>query len=307
MALAGEANIRNARTTFETLVDSALNAERATGAWERFATRLDGADGVSIDIGVPGAMPGWRRWAGSKDYGSARVLNRKLEFGRHHKSIKLERKDVVHDKTGLVASMLERQLMDVSYLFTKLVFEKLAGNPTGADGVALFHNTHPFSGYDNLTTDALSWSAVKAAKAAMRAQTAENGEYLAIEPDTLLVHPDEEEIAMEIAGSSAKPVSVGTGGPVSINGSGVGAASIVNIYQGSLMVVVTPLLTSGDWVLADSRYKPIALGVWRDPETHIQDSMTADSRMDLDIFKYSVESDANVEGLEFEGVYGKIS
>ncbi len=305
MGIAGENNVLNARTTFETLVDGANQMEKSQGHWQSLAREYKGGRGIKINVPMTGATPAWEEWQGSKNRRGFRKLSKDIPFKKYHKSMDLERSSVVHDQSGTTALALQTHTNDVAYVRDKLIYEAIVANGTCADGSALLANSHTFSGYNNLTTDALSFASFDAGVAAMRSQTDEVGEYLSVEPKILIVHPDEQRLALEIVESDAIPISVGTGGPVTINGGGVGAVSITNVFRGIVDVIVTPRKATGTWMLLDPRFPPFGLGMWREPEAVIADDMTGKDRMDKDLFLYDVEADINVVPLQWEGVYGK--
>lgn len=309
MAIAGESNLQAARTTFETLMDSALSRLRQGGLESLFAARYDGGGSAALEIDMPGAVPAFEQWTDEAHFNGLREHKVSIPFAKYKAGVKLKRQQVVYDQAGTVGHALANLTSDVAYLWEKLVIEKLAANPTGIDGVSLLNDSHSFAAdggtWDNKVTTALSFDAFDSARAAMRALKDEFSEPLGIEPDTLLVHPDEERVALEIAQADNRPISVGTAG--AINTVGIGATGVTNVYRGSVNVVVSPRWTSGDWLLLDSRYKPIALAVWRDPEAVISDDMAGESRQRRDDFLYAVEADVNTAGLQPYGVYGKIT
>lgn len=307
MAIAGQTNVNNARTTFETLVDGANQMEKSQGGWVPFARRFDGTGARKIEITVVGATPDYEEWEGAKNYRGFRKRIVAIPFHKYHKSIELDRADVEHDQNGSTAVALADLTRNVGYIWDKVVFTKLASNPTVADGSSLIANSHNSGTLDNLTTEALNFDTFDAGRVALRNQTDEFGEFLGIEVDTLLVNPDEERIALEIAQADARPISVGTGGVININGAGIGATQIANVYRGLVTVIVTPRWTAGDWMIMDSRFPPIALGVWRDPTAVIQDRMEDEARFNLDKYRYSVEADVNASGLTHHGCYGAIA
>ena len=87
----------------------------------------------------------------------------------------------------------------------------------------------------NLGSVALSGAAVTAAIAEMRQFKDDQGRYLNIVPDTLIVHPDEEGTAKEIKLSDRDPDN---------------ANNPVNVNKGGFNIIVTPELTSGYWIAA---------------------------------------------------------
>lgn len=308
MAIAGQSNVADARTTFESLVDSALQGARASQVYKSLSRRINLSGSIAHTITMPGATPTWQEWTDERDSSGFRKMSKTIPLKVYEKSIRLKRTDVINDKDGSTALALDTFVgNDVEAVFDKLVIEKLASNPTGIDGVALLSDSHPFGSsgtWDNKSGNALSFGEFKAARAAMRSLKDEFGEPLNIEPRILLVHPDEEELALQIAKADSKPVSVGTAG--AINSGGIGGSSLLNVFRGTVDVIVSPRWTSGKWMLVDPRYAPIALCVWRDPETVVVDDMTADARVRRDEFFYGVEADMTADGVQPWGVYGNL-
>jgi len=308
MAILNENGVADARTTFETLVDSALRS-RASVVWQAFCRRVSPNGSVAHEIDIPGATPAWKEFLGQRVYESSRLYTKRVALKTYDKYLRIPRTTVTNDKTGSVAALLSEFTSELEQLFDKLVIESLVSNPTGADGVSLVNDSHPYasggSTWDNKTTSALSFSAFNTERARMRALENEFGEPLGLEPRVLLVHPDDEETALQIAQADQKPVSVGTAG--AINTAGIGATGITNVFRGSIDVVVSPRWTSGDWVIIDPRYQPLIMPVWRDPETVIVDDMTSHQRVENDLFVYGVEADLNVDGLQPWGIAGKIT
>jgi len=305
MSIANE--IAAARTTFTTLVSSALDRLKAGGLETTFAQRFTG-EGSAVTITMAGAMPAFAAWEGDAVFGGFREYSITCPFGRQKAGVALKREQVAYDKTGMVGQKLANFTSDVGYLYEKLVIERLVANPTCLDGVALLSNTHPFGDaagtvWDNLTTDALSFTAYDAARAVGEAFTDEAGEPLNLNYDTIIVPPNLRRTALEIANAEDRPVSVST---VSALNGVVGATGITNVYKGDLTVIVSPRMTASKWIMMDSRYKPIGLVVWRDPEAHVTDDMSGEIRQRRDDFLYGIEADVRCVGLQPWGVYGNL-
>jgi phage major head subunit gpT-like protein len=308
MAIANQDAVADARTTYEALVGNALQNARASGVYKALSKRIN-SSGIAHQLTLPGATPTWAEWTDARDAGGFRKYTKTIPRKVYHKTISLSRVDVTADNDGSTAMALEQFVgADVEAIWDKLVIDALVSNPTGLDGVALVSDTHPFGSsttWDNKTTTALSFSSFNTERARMRALKDEYGEPLNLEPRILLVHPDEEEVALQIAQSDQKPVSVGTAG--AINSAGVGGSAIANVFRGNVDVIVSPRWTSGDWVIIDPRYMPIALCVWRYPETVVLDGMGDPDRFKLDKFIYGVEADVCADGAQPWGIAGKIT
>lgn len=308
MGILNESAVADARTTFETLTNAALSST-ATPTWQAFARRVNPNGSIAHEVEIPGATPAWKEFKGQREYETSRLYAKRVPMETYDKYMRIPRKTVAYDKTGVVAAMISDFTADLDQFLDKFAIETLASNPNGADGVALVSDSHPFASgggnWDNKTTDLLSFASFNTERARMRALKKENGEPIGLEPRVLLVHPDEEEIALQIAQADQKPVSVGTAG--AINSGGIGGSSIVNVFRGSIDVVVSPRWTSGDWLIMDPRFPPLIVPVWRDPEVVIVDDMTAHQRVENDLFLYGVEADAAFAGLQPWGIAGKIS
>ncbi len=115
-----------------------------------------------------------------------------------------------------------------------LVYAALLGNPTMADGVALFHASHA-----NLAGSggAISDVTLGAGRAAMRKQTGANGRVLNLAPEILLVGPDKEAEALKYTSSNfvaAKSVDINPA------------------FNTSLSVIVDNRVTGNQWFLAST-------------------------------------------------------
>lgn len=301
MTIAGYSNVAAARTTFETLAYNALEQERDSGAWKALAARKEGGDSQIYVSILNGATPTWEKQQGSRAFGGFRQMYKPITQALYHKSMELDRRWVIYDKSGAVANRISTFIRNDGYPWDKLVFDCLARNEICADGVALISNAHPYgengSTWSNATSDPLDHNSFDAAVAAMRSLKDEFGEPLSLMPDTLIVSPSDARMALDIADADVRPVEVGT----------VGATSITNTYKGLVTVIVTSRMKDGDWVIVDSRYPAIDLVVWRDPTVHIADDMNGSERMRNDKFLYSIEADAGVGAVQPYGIYGKIS
>lgn len=300
--------VADARTQYEALAVTALANARATGIWNRLARRVN-ATGIAHQTIIGGATPTWRQWTDEKDFGGFRKYARTTPLKKYHKSIELQRTDVVYDTEGSTAAVLEGFVgKDIEAVFDKLVLDSLSGNPTCVDGVALIHDSHPHGSsttWDNKTTTALSFSAFDTEVERMMALLDEHGEPLNLNPRLLVCHTDLRHTAREIIGSELRPVSVGTAG--AMNSGGIGGSAIANMYTGDGWdLIVTPRLTTGQWVIVDPRFPPLKLCVWREPEIIVVDDMTGESRVRRDVFLYGAEADMAADGEQPWGIAGKL-
>lgn len=309
MPIASESAVADARTTFEALAENALAGSRSTGAWQFIAREVKPNGSVAHEFTLPGATPTWKQFLGERVREGFRKYTKRIPLKKYDKTLELDRASVVYDNDGSTGAALSAFMNDGESFWDKLVLESLVGNPTGCDGVSLINDSHPFASgggtWDNKTTSALSFSSFNTERARMMALKDEFGEPLGLMPKTLVVHPDEEEIALQIAGSDVKPIAVGTAG--AINSTGIGGSIITNVFRGKIDVVVTSRFTSGDWVIVDPRYQPIAFCVWQDPRSVVVDDLTSSSAVNYDSFLYMMQADAAADGLQPWGIAGKIT
>lgn len=136
------------------------------------------------------------------------------------------------------------------------------------DNVGFYSASHPVDMYDPTVTDtagsatwanlytstALTYDNYRTVRAAMRSRVGSNGLVMGVTPDTLIVPPALEGIALQILHSEYVGVQT-------INGA-TQAGTNSNIWKGSAKVVVVPQLSSSTtWYLADtsSPTKPLVL------------------------------------------------
>jgi hypothetical protein len=125
---------------------------------------------------------------------------------------------------------------------------------TGADGVGLVSTAHPLSPSNagtqgNEGTLALTSDNVVETKNRMRNFTDENGDLMAVHPDTLLVPPELEETALKIISGDLDPDS---------------ANNTINVNKGRYNLIVWDYLTdSNAWFMIDSGLKADHL-IWLD-------------------------------------------
>ena len=118
-----------------------------------------------------------------------------------------------------------------------------AAGTTGYDAVPLCSASHPRSRTDattvsNTLTTALTSDSLETAITTMQGFDDDNGEYIVILPDTLVVPIALRKTALEIAGSEYTPEN---------------ANMTRNVYDGAMQVIVDPYLTSTTaWFVVDS-------------------------------------------------------
>lgn len=309
MPIANESAVADARTTFEALAENALANSRSTGVWRFLAREVRPNGSVAHEFTLPGATPTWKQFLGERVREGFRKYSKRIPLKKYDKTLELDRASVIYDKDGSTGAALSQFMNDGESFWDKLVLDALATNPTGCDGVSIINDSHPYASgggtWDNKTTSALSFSSYDTEVARMMNLTDENGEPLNLMPGVLLCNPADREIALQIAKSDGKPVSVATDG--TINSGGVGGSVIANVFRGEIDVVISSRITSGDWLIIDPRYQPMAFCVWQEPQTVIVDDLTSSSAVNYDSFIYMMQADACADGLQPWGVAGKLT
>lgn len=310
MAVLNESAVGDARTMFETLV-GALQGKRSQGAWTRIAKLVKGVGSIAHETIMPGATPTWVEWTDEADFGGFRKLSRRTPLKKYHKTLALDRTSVVYDQDGSTAAAMEAFLGDFEALYDKLVFDMLMTNPTGIDGVALLHDSHPYGSsttWDNKNGSALTFGTFQTEVERMMALLDEQGEPIGLNPNVLVVGPSSRQIAKEIVGAEDRPIAVSTAGAYTPTAGIVGATSITNIYKAdNWELIVSPRVTSTNWCVIDSRYPPLKLVEWRSPEAVILDDMAGETRARRDEFLYKVEADMAADGVQPYGIAGTIA
>lgn len=201
----------------------------------------------------PGAVREWEsgeRVVRSLQLGSYQVFNK-----RYEKTVGINRDHVADDATGA----LLMRMRTLGEKFKKHPDRMIAGifsdNPTGVDGVALFHASHQRNPivpdgntYSNLyTTRPLTKDNLAYVRAKMLALLGPDGEPLNNDPRLLIVPPELEMVARELAQNQFITNTLGAT-------PAAGAATIENAMRGMFDVLVIPQLSAisvEDWYLAD--------------------------------------------------------
>ncbi len=195
----------------------------------------------------PGAVREWssgERVIQSLQLGSYQIFNT-----RYEKTVAINRDQLADDQTG--ALML--RVREVGRKFRQhpdeVIAAIIANNPTGLDGVALFHATHqrnPAAPDGNTFANlfgskALTKDNLMAIRAAMRTRKGPDGLVLRTNPRLLIVPPSLEYTAMQLTKAAFIPSTAGT-------------ASEENVVKGMFDVLVIDQLeaqSATTWYLAD--------------------------------------------------------
>lgn len=224
------------------------------------------SDTLLNQVAIPGATPVLREWTGSKIEKTFRMYAQTHESIPMEKTLKIRKKDLKFNRTGLVQDAVNAFLSDIQGEIDYHAFAKFVANPTGIDAVALFsashvHATSAGGTQGNYGTSTLSLTNLVAARNAMMAWTNEADMLLNCRPDTLVVGPTNFQKALEICEANLRLVATNINGAEATSGV-MDTTALSNVWQGKLKVVEEPRLSGSTyqyyWFLLDSkRAKPM--------------------------------------------------
>lgn len=301
------------RRTFQVIVEN-FYQNSASAAYTTFTRELP-LDGTSLELDWMLNLPTLQEWVGERYYDSFRAHNIVIPVKDYSKAVKLPVKDIVLDKSGIIASTVQKMFEASANDYDKLATDKLlAGCSTGPasighDGVAFFSTAHPYgpggATQSNRTSSVLSQTAFRAARTAMMSLRDENGEPLAVSPTVLVVGPKNESLAREIVVGELRGLAVDNSGAES--GTRIGVAGVSNVDSGyGIRVVVSKRLVGAHedkWFLVDDSkemLKPIVLGTAGPPTP--SDNMN--QFMDEPFAKFAVSLHAAVGFGPWQAIYG---
>lgn len=240
-------------------------------------------DGKFLEIDFLSSLPIFLEWVGEKVQQAARGNSMRFEVKDWDATLGVPLKDINGDRGNVVVSQISSWLANADNLKERQAFQTLISGNLGTaityDGVPYLSNAHPngpLSGgvttQSNFsTTMALTRGNVVLARASMRLYADENYEPLGIEPNILMVGPEQEMQALDIVNANMRTQAITAASVVDPGASGVAAAAIDNSLKTTgIKVVVQPRLlgsTQNYWFLMDTtkQYKPLVAGVLRQP------------------------------------------
>lgn len=209
--------------------------QSATPIWNKIAMRVP-STGRENTYGWLDIMPGVREWLGDrvvhdivqKGY---TIVNKDWEV-----TVGLKRNDVEDDQIGLYSPVVQQMGMNMAYHPDTLVYGLIntGTTDTGYDGVAFFSASHTWqkATKTNLTNLVLSHDNVADVRARLRMNLAGGSTPFMTNPKlVLLVDPTNEYTANKI------------------NNAETNAVGETNVLRGGFEVVVSPLITAGNWYL----------------------------------------------------------
>ncbi len=204
-----------------------------------------------------GQLPSLREWTDERTFRLMSKYRYTISDRIWEATVAIERRALEDDQLDAVWAKIRDLGQQAARDVDRMLVETLiAGFTTvGPDGQYFFDNDHAESGsvQSNVTTGALSATALRTAYAAMMAFRGDANRPLGVTPTHLMVGPSQYFAAREILES---PVVVAT----------TASASYANVLQGVVQLIVTPYITDNKWFLLDlSRpIKPLVLQVRSD-------------------------------------------
>ncbi len=182
-------------------------------------------------------------------------------------TIEVDRNAIEDEQYGQINIRVRELAQEAKRFIGELVFDLLGqGNlSTGTsanflgntincyDGNPFFSASHSSGSsgtQSNLGTAAFSFADLQTAITAMRGIVNDKGKFMNVIPDLLVVNQSDEFAAKEVLNSTFYPVA-----------SAAGSKLATNVLKGALDLYVTPYLTSGTWVVLDTKsvVKPLIL------------------------------------------------
>lgn len=227
----------------------------------------------------------------------------------------ITRKMIVNDDMRAIRLLPVRAGRALKMRIYRGVFGALINNTVcGYDSTALLHANHAnrAGGSDTLSAPALNAARSKMFMQKAALSDATEPEYLgeANTPRWLIVHPDNEQIALALTKSVAAVQLAQAAGGYAVN-QYLAANTVPNLHQNTMDYILCPRVPNAAywWTLADPSYVPaIAVGFLngqREPEL-FQEVANSGSNFTADKVSYKVRHDAGVKPVDHRGVYGYI-
>lgn len=245
--------LQNASATFEAKL-SATFENPDSNDWAPFVDFIGGHDQKHFELDVLSAYPAMKRWLTERTIQSLRAQKRTYEVEKFEATLGIDLVDVKFD--SVVADRINKfAAVNANWMddFFQEVYESTAAI-LAYNGQPLLSDSHPHynsgAGLDNLTTDALSPSAVRSGVQTMETATDERGRNLGVYPTHLMVGPANRETGSQITGSN-RLVGIQADGTVD-GATNVAAGVLQNYVGGSMSLVVNKKFDSNQWCLIDN-------------------------------------------------------
>jgi len=310
------ADLQTALATINTVVQKAtvdLFSNPQAGVFLRFTEKMTSGSDLN-QLVQPGAGPKMRQWTGAKQFKTFRAYAQTHQTVPFEASMRLTRREVQYDKSGMVGKKISNFLSDQIDAYDRISFAQLIATPTGLDGVALFSASHPWATeaggtQGNTGTTAMSLAAVTATRNAGMALTYENGEYMGINYDTIMCGPALTQRAREIAEANDRVLKIDASG-AEATASVVTSSTMQNMWQGAFTVVENPRLVgtyANYWYMIDSTFaggqRPLILIESDSMHVTAMDQPTSDNAFFREEYLCSVTADLIVAPFAWMSIY----
>ena len=299
-----------AQTTFEDVFDKYMPTGQQTTAIEQIADVIPVSTEV-LEIEQTTGNPQLREWLGAKRFKGFRTFVQRISTKKYEASTETDRVKITYDKTGAFRKKIDRWTQGKAGGIASILYSKLIANPVGYDGVALFHDAHPYSTStgDNLLTDALSHTSFNLALEQMSGFKDEDGQYWDAEfggDYLLVVGPPLRNKALEVTGAT-RPLFFNASAAEATS-SVIGAVVVENLNKGRADVLVVPQFTGGQWIVINRAFgKPIIITMLEElhPETRVDKD--SHPRFMYDRLQFSIEGIFGTGAGLWQSVIGRIA
>lgn len=271
--------------------------------WQFYASEIPSSTEKNV-YGWLAQFTGLREWNGPRQIDSASARDYELKNKDYEKTEGLERNKVLDDQYGFFSQVIEMLALQGAWWPDDICTEALVDGVTDEcfDGQPFFDTDHPVNlddagagTYSNKLTGAsydLSVdpvAAYSAARSAMMQVKGESGRSLNVIGDTIMVPPDLERYALQVANAQLTAQGIRNVAGTEV----VAGAAPTNVFQGTATVVVNPRLTNQDaWYLLCTKrgVKPLIFQKRQAPTLVQRTAPTDPSVFDLKTFLYGVDA-----------------
>jgi hypothetical protein len=315
-AIAGQVKLEAASTAFKALSEQIFGGAKEA-IYGSFTWTLP-CDGEYFEVDALGPNPAVREIVGSRKWASLRAYVNRVRVKKWGPDgLPMSILKIKADRLGLVEKQLAAYLRSVENFYEKPVTDFLLSNPTGLDGVALLHDSHPYAPdggtWDNKTTDTLSPASFATGIAAMESLQLENEEPAGYFPNILMVGPSNRKLAEDLCNNPMRVVPVSADG-VEAYSSALAATAIPNQWiVGKITPVINPRFVgshASDWLLMDTRReeaRPIIVGEAIAPAGYAVTNPESEGMVDRSEARFYVEGFGALMGGNPYSIYGRLS
>ncbi len=220
-------------------------------SWQQIAMTMD-STGYSETYAFLGATPAMREWLSERVPTGLNANPFTIANKDYEATIEVDRNALRDDRYGEIRIQVQMLAETARRYYDEMAFTVLGeGDQTTYgqcyDGLEFFDTQHKEGSYyttvqSNLGSSTLSSSSISATRAAIMKFKNDRGKPLGITPDTLIVPPDLEDLAIQLTQS----------GTTDASGNATGAATgLKNPQTGRFKVISSPWITDTDsWIMA---------------------------------------------------------